>query len=106
MAGVKGRSGTNKGKDKPFSDALRMEIAEAEDNPRSLRKIAQKLLDKAVAGDVQAMREVADRLDGKPAQAVEYTGETTVRYVARVPDKKADATEWQHQHAPSQPTAH
>lgn len=60
-------------RDKPFRDALRMEIAEAEDNPRSLRKIAIKLLDQAAGGDVQAIKEVADRLDGKPAQA--HTGE-------------------------------
>lgn len=80
MAGVKGRSGTNKGKDKPFADALRMEIAEAEDNPRSLRKIARKLLDKAVEGDVPAMKEIADRLDGKPAQAVEMSGGLSISH--------------------------
>lgn len=35
--------------------------------------------------------------------ASEIKSETTVRYVARVPDKKANATEWQEQHSP-QPT--
>lgn len=34
----------------------------------------------------------------------EIKNETTVRYVARVPDKKADASEWQQQHAPKQAT--
>jgi hypothetical protein len=57
-------------RDKPFRDALRLEIAGAEDNPRSLRKIAAALLDKAVAGDVQAAIQVRDTLDGKPAQAI------------------------------------
>jgi hypothetical protein len=33
------------------------------------------LIDKASAGDVQAIREIGDRLDGKPAQAVEHSGE-------------------------------
>ncbi|MDE2099595.1 MAG: hypothetical protein KGL39_20250 [Patescibacteria group bacterium] len=59
-------------KDKPFRDALRMEIAEAQadENPRSLRLVARKLLDRALSGDVQAIKEIGDRLDGKPAQAI------------------------------------
>jgi hypothetical protein len=58
-------------KDKPFRDALRLEISAAQDSddPRSLRAIARKLLDVAAGGDVQAMKEVADRLDGKVPQA-------------------------------------
>lgn len=57
-------------RDKPFRDALRLAIASAEDNPRQLRKLAEKLFDKALEGDVQAIKEVADRLDGKVPQAV------------------------------------
>lgn len=56
--------------DKPFRDALRMEIADAGVNHRKLRRIARALLDKAGKGDVQAIREVADRIDGKVPQAV------------------------------------
>jgi hypothetical protein len=60
-------------KDKPFRDALRMELAAlGEDDPKSLRGLARKLLDAASGGDntLAAIKEVADRLDGKPAQAV------------------------------------
>ena len=59
-------------KDKPFRDALRMEIAAAQeaDDKRSLRRIARTLLDKAADGDIAAIKEVADRLDGKVPQAV------------------------------------
>lgn len=57
-------------RDKPFRDALRLAIAEAEDNPRKLRKLAEALFDKAVEGDVAAIKEVADRLDGKVAQSI------------------------------------
>jgi ribosomal protein L17 len=35
-----------------------------------LRRIADKLLAMAEDGDIQAMKEVGDRLDGKPAQSV------------------------------------
>lgn len=65
-----GRPSGSQNKDKPFRDALRMEIAEAAEDRRDLRRIARKLLSKAEEGDVQAIREVADRLDGKVPQAV------------------------------------
>lgn len=34
--------------------------------------------------------------------SVESKNETTVRYVARIPEKAATPTEWQEQHSPSQ----
>ncbi len=59
-------------RDKPFRDALRLEIAAAQDEEdnRSLRKIARKLLSQASEGDVQAIKEVADRMDGKVPQGI------------------------------------
>ena len=49
-----------------------MEIAalQAEDDKRALRRLARALIEKGAEGDVQAIREVADRLDGKVAQAI------------------------------------
>jgi ribosomal protein L17 len=35
-----------------------------------MRRIAEKLLTMAELGDVQAMKEIGDRLDGKPKQTV------------------------------------
>jgi hypothetical protein len=60
-------------KDKPFRDALRMELAAAGADHKALREIARNLIDVARHPDVQALpaiREIADRLDGKPAQAI------------------------------------
>jgi hypothetical protein len=60
-------------KDKPYRDALRRAIARAEQNkndPHALDRIAEKHLARAAAGDVQAIKELADRLDGKPAQSI------------------------------------
>ena len=51
-----------------------------------------------VSAGVALLRKVMPDLS-----AAEIKSETTVRYVARVPDKKANAAEWQNQHAP-QPT--
>jgi hypothetical protein len=55
---------------KPFRDALRLQIAEAGDNQKRLRRIAEKLLKAAEKGESWAIGMVADRLDGKSAQAV------------------------------------
>jgi hypothetical protein len=57
-------------RDKPFRDALRMEIAEAAKDRRDLRVVARKLIDKAAEGDVRAIEELANRLDGKVPQAI------------------------------------
>lgn len=55
-------------RDKPFRDALRMEIAAAGEDHKALRAVSAALLTKAIEGDVQAIREIADRMDGKVAQ--------------------------------------
>jgi hypothetical protein len=47
-----------------------MEIAEAGDSRRDLRKVARRLIDKASEGDVRAIEELANRLDGKVPQAI------------------------------------
>jgi hypothetical protein len=39
-----------------------------------LIEIADALVNKAIEGDLPAIREVADRLDGKAAQAIEHSG--------------------------------
>ena len=55
---------------RPFADALRMEIYAGND-PRRLRAIARKLIEMAEGGDLPAIKEIGDRLDGKCAQAIE-----------------------------------
>ena len=57
-------------KDKPFRAALVRALGIADNNPEKLDKLAEALIAKAKTGDVAALREVSDRLDGKVAQAV------------------------------------
>jgi hypothetical protein len=105
MAGVKGRSGTNKGKDKPWADALRVVVNRDDDKGRKLlMKIAEACASAAAAGDMQAVKEIGDRLDGRAHQTIEASGEIEHRFVARVPNKAADPTTWQKQHAPKTET--
>jgi hypothetical protein len=74
-----GRPKGSQNKDKPVRDALRIEAAlleagqESPAKPGSLRYSARQTLLRA-SEDTATFREVADRLDGKPAQAVEMSG--------------------------------
>ncbi len=63
---------------KPFRDALRMELAAAGDDHKELRAIAANLIKIAKLGETSALpaiKEVADRTDGKVAQPVGGTDE-------------------------------
>lgn len=58
----------NAAHDKPWTNALRRALL-AEDG-KKLRACADKLISEAEAGNVIALKEIADRLEGKPAQAI------------------------------------
>ena len=55
-------------RDKPFNDVLRIALKA---RPHSLRRIADRLIDKGEEGDLPSIRELVDRLDGKATQAIE-----------------------------------
>ena len=73
---VKGQSGNPLGRrqEKPFRDALRIEIAAAGGDLKKLREIAKRLISIACEAEdhiaIQAIKELADRLDGRVPQAV------------------------------------
>lgn len=68
MAGVKGRSGPKQ--EKPWRDAIMLAVNELDGDQKKLRKLAEKLVTEAIEGNVTALKEIGDRLDGKPAQAL------------------------------------
>jgi hypothetical protein len=45
------------------------------DGKKELDALAEKLLDLVATGDLAALKEFGDRLDGKPAQAVIHNGD-------------------------------
>lgn len=62
--------------EKTFANMLRVAISEAHgEGGTRLRAVADALVEKAMGGDVPAIKEVADRLDGKAMQAIEHSGE-------------------------------
>lgn len=65
----------NRWSDKAWREAIRVSVNEEDaDGIKKIRRLADKLVSAALDGDVTAIKEVGDRLDGKPAQALEHTG--------------------------------
>ncbi len=65
-------------KGKLWSDAIKRAIrekVEGEDWEAKIAKLAGALVDEAKKGELQALKEIGDRLDGKPKQQIEATGE-------------------------------
>ena len=60
---------TNASKNKPWRQAL--DRALKRDTRGRLDKAAEAVLDAAATGDLAAIKEIADRMDGRPAQAVQ-----------------------------------
>jgi hypothetical protein len=72
-----GESGNPRGPalNKPWKDAIARAIKRREEkDPLALEKLADKLLREAAQGDITALKELGDRLDGKPKQETEHSG--------------------------------
>lgn len=76
-------------KNRPWSEALNRALL-AEDG-KKLRALAEKLIDKALEGDVPALKEVGDRIDGKAMQAIEASGPEGGAFVVQLAQADADA---------------
>lgn len=55
---------------KEFRDALRICLTEYDGGEQKLRKVANALVNEAMSGNVNAIREIADRLDGRSDQQI------------------------------------
>jgi hypothetical protein len=77
MAGKPGRGGAPKGnqnsaRGRVWRDAINrvLERRSRAQRVAELELLAEKLIDKCHEGDIQALREFGDRIEGKPAQIV------------------------------------
>lgn len=79
MAFAKGQSGNPRGRPpahQPFKLALREALNQTHRDTRRkhLQMVAESLVEQAICGDVAAIKEIAERMDGKVAQVNEHTG--------------------------------
>lgn len=74
---VRNPTGKNGREQKPWADAIKRALARAEHDPkgahRRLNALAEQLLDKAAIGDLAAIKELGDRLDGRAPQYTDLT---------------------------------
>ena len=85
----KGKSGNPGGrpKQKPFAEALRMELAKVGKDHKALRRIARNLIRLANEESrhaLPAIKEIADRLDGRPLSGVEEATDETIDALAEL----------------------
>ena len=65
-----------------WGEAIKRVVAQG--NSQKLRDLAEKLVSLAEAGDVAALKELGDRLDGKPAQQVQLSGDAETPLIVSV----------------------
>lgn len=83
MAESGGQPGNkNATKNRPWAEAINRALL-AEDG-KKLRELADKLIARALEGDVAALKEIGDRADGKPAQQVQLQGDEDNPLVAKI----------------------
>jgi hypothetical protein len=79
-----GNANSGRKQEKPFRDALRMELAAAGEDGKRLRNVARKVLELAEQGEQWAVRELADRIDGKVPTPIAGDDENPLNIVARI----------------------
>jgi hypothetical protein len=81
-----GQSGNpgGRGTEKRFREALLLELAEDGDARKPLREVAKALIAAALTGDVSAIREIADRIDGKIPQPAPIQADDNTRLIIKI----------------------
>ena len=65
--------GGGKGQERMWRNAVHLAVKRYVDGSdvKALTRLADKLVEKGMSGDIAALREIGDRLDGRPTQAVD-----------------------------------
>ena len=94
MAFTPGKSGNPAGsrKEKLCFDTL-MQVIKDTERPRPLRALMETLYDMALGGDIQALKEIANRIDGMPVQQ-QMIDITETKTVIRSPELGTSTDAW------------
>ena len=89
MAYRKGETGNPGGRPsmKPWSEALMLAVKRSTEKGKKTKRLAvlaDTCVKKGLAGDMQAIKEIGDRLDGKAAQSIEANLSGEVFFTTRV----------------------
>lgn len=87
MADIGGQPGNrNSARGRVWRDAINRALAKRSgvDRVEALDALAEKLLQNCEAGDMAALKELGDRLDGKPAQAIVGDSENPLRLITKI----------------------
>ena len=74
--------GGGKGQEKIWRGAVARAVMRLDGDARALERLADKLIAKGKSGDVAALREIGDRLDGRPAQDLTIKADATEEFLA------------------------
>ena len=88
MAGKRGAPLGNKNgsKNRPWSEAIQRALSQYQGGDirkgQAMRRIAEKIVERALQGDRDAWKEIGERLDGKAVQAIqaEVDAEVKIRH--------------------------
>ena len=65
--------------DKIWAAAVRRAVSRRLENeegkPQKIERLADKVVEMALGGDMSAVQEIANRLDGKPAQSIQHSND-------------------------------
>ena len=81
MAAPEGNNNSSR-ENRLWANTIRRAVVQGD--AERLRRIAEALLTKAEEGDLQAMKELGDRLDGKPSQAIDLGSDPERPLVTKV----------------------
>ena len=78
--------GGGKGQERMWRNAVHLAVKRYVDGSdvKALTRLAEKLVEKGMSGDIAALKEVGDRLDGRPTQAVDMNVTEPITCIERV----------------------
>ena len=81
MAAAKGNTYTSKN-NRLWTDTLRRACIQSDG--KKLREMADALIAKALEGDIAAIKEIGDRLEGKPAQVISGDADNPLTVINKI----------------------